>query len=134
MTVGSAATLSLSLLEGAMCVARLPAGAPVPEWLPDAPWWSVTRTGDELSIVCESRFVPADVRHSSGWRMLQVDGPLDFNLTGILHRITAPMAAARISLFAVSTFDTDYVLVAETDLEDAVSWLRDSGVIVHPPD
>lgn len=134
MTAGEGAALRVYVLDEVMCVARLPADAPVPEWLPDAPWWSITRTGDELSVVCEARFVPDAVRQNSGWRMLQVQGPLDFSLTGILHRITAPMAAADISLFALSTFDTDYVLVADADLEDAVRCLRESGVIVHPPD
>lgn len=134
MTAGGGPALRVNLLDGDMCVARLPADAPVPEWLPDASWWSMTRTGDELSIVCEERFVPDTVRQSSGWRMLQVQGPLEFSLTGILHRITAPMAAADISLFALSTFDTDYVLVADADLEEAVRCLRESGVIVHPPD
>lgn len=126
--------MRLRVLRGAFCVARLPADAPMPDWLPDKPWYSATRTDDELSIVCESRFVPSDVRHSRGWRMMQVQGPLDFDLTGILHGLTAPLAAGRISLFAVSTFDTDYVLVRETDLENAVWCLRQAGVIVYTPD
>lgn len=117
-----------------MSVARLAPDAPLPDWLPDQPWYSVTRTVDELSIVCESRLVPAGVSSNDGWRLLRVEGPLDFSLTGILHRITAPLAAAGISLFAMSTFDTDYVLVKERDLEDAAARLMESGLIVRRRD
>lgn len=129
-----ASRLTLTVLDGAMSVARLAPDEPVPDWVPDRPWCSVTRTADELSIVCESRFVPSGVRSNDGWRLLRVEGPLDFGLTGVLHRITAPLAAAKISLFTISTFDTDYVLVKEGDLEHAVAHLLESGLIVHRPD
>ena len=131
---GGASPVALRVLEGAFCVARRPADASMPDWLPDKSWHSATRTEEELSIVCESRFVPSDVRQSRGWRMMQVQGPLDFDLVGILHGVSAPLAAARISVFAVSTFDTDYVLVRETDLQNAVSCLRQAGIIVYAPD
>lgn len=134
MTNEKALPLKLKVLNGNMCIARLPADAGIPAWVPETAWCSVTRTGEELSIVCESRFVPADVRQNGGWRLMQVEGPLEFSLTGILHRITAPMADAGVSLFAISTFETDYVLVGETDLEDAVSCLKASGLIVYMPD
>lgn len=126
--------LTLKALGGSLSIARLPPDAAMPGWLPDTGWCAVTRTDDELSIVCESRFVPAGIQQNRHWRALQVEGPLDFSLVGILNRITAPMAAAGISVFAVSTFDTDYVLVREPDLRDAVACLRESGVIVHTPD
>lgn len=134
MTGARAAALAINVLEGAMCVARLPADAPMPDWIAGAGWCSVTRTDDELSIVCEARLVPDGVRRNDGWRMLQVQGPLDFNLTGILFRITAPLANAGISIFALSTFDTDYVLVGERDLREAISHLRAAGIIVRAPD
>lgn len=134
MTKGDASPMKLKVLNGNMCIVRLPADAAMPAWVPEAAWCSVTRTGEELSIVCESRFVPGDVRQNGGWRLMQVEGPLDFCLTGVLHRITAPMARAGISLFAVSTFDTDYVLVGETELENAVACLKASGLIVCMPD
>lgn len=133
-TAPAAPSMQLHVLAGSMCIARLPADADIPGWVRATSWHSVTRTAEELSIVCESRFVPADVRQSGGWRLMQVEGPLDFNLTGILHRITAPMAAEGISLLAVSTYDTDYVLVGEKDLEEAISCLGASGVVVRAPD
>jgi len=126
--------LELDVLAGDVCVARLPASEPLPDWLPEASWWSVTRTDDELSIVCGARYVPSGVRQQRGWRMLRVRGPLDFALVGILNRITAPLDRAGISMFAVSTFDTDYLLVPELDLADAVAFLRQAGMIVHAPD
>lgn len=129
-----ASPLRLHVHAGSMAIVRLAADAGTPDWIRQASWCSVTRTGEELSVVCESRLVPDDVRQSAGWRLLQVEGPLDFSLTGILHRITAPLAAAGISLFAISTFDTDYVLVGETDLEAAIPCLEASGVIVYGPD
>jgi uncharacterized protein len=130
---GTAAPLKLSVLAGTMCVARLPPDADLPDWVSDAAWCSITRTAEELSIVCEAVRVPPDVRQQGGWRLLQVAGPLDFALTGILNRIAAPMADAGVSIFALSTFDTDYVLVSETDLGVAVARLRDSGIIVSGP-
>lgn len=126
--------LELDVLAGDVCIARLPATEPLPEWLPAVSWWSVTRTDDELSIVCGTRYVPSGVRQQGGWRMLRVRGPLDFSLVGILSRITAPLAAAGISVFAVSTFDTDYLLVPDADLARAVACLRQTGMIVHAPD
>lgn len=130
---GAAPPLKLSVLAGTMCVARLPPDAVLPDWVPDAAWCSITRTAEELSIVCEAVLVPPNVRQQGGWRLLQVEGPLDFALTGILSRIAAPMADAGISIFALSTFDTDYVLVSEAELGVAVSRLRESGIIVSGP-
>lgn len=130
MTTGP---LTLNVLAATLTVARLPADADRPDWIEGGRWYSMTRTSDELSVVCESRLVPAGARQSGPWRALQVEGPLDFSLTGILYRIAGPLAGAGISLFAVSTFDTDYVLVGEADLERAAGCLRDSGIIVRPP-
>lgn len=131
---GKALPLRLHVHAGTMSIVRLPPDAAVPAWIRQGAWCSVTRTGEELSVVCASRLVPGDVRQSAGWRLLQVEGPLDFSLIGILHRITAPLAAAGISLFAISTFDTDYVLVGDTDLEAAIRCLEASGAIVSMPD
>ncbi|MDZ7840329.1 MAG: ACT domain-containing protein [Gammaproteobacteria bacterium] len=130
---GAALPLKLSVLPGTMCIARLPPDAVLPDWVPEAAWCSITRTAEELSIVCEAVHVPPNVRQQGGWRLLQVAGPLDFALTGVLHRIAAPMADAGVSIFALSTFDTDYVLVSEAELGVAVSRLRKSGIIVSEP-
>lgn len=87
----------------------------------------MTRTADELSIVCPELSVPAHVRHEPGWRAFQVEGPLPFSATGILAAIAVPLAAAGISIFSVSTFDTDYVLVKDSDASPAAAALYASG-------
>src|SRR5206468_8549222 len=85
---------------------------------------SVTRTPDELSIVCPDEAVPPDVEVESGWRALKVPGPIPFDQVGVLAALATPLAAAGISTFAVSTYDTDYVLVREPDLERALAALE----------
>lgn len=100
--------MKLELLPGNFSVCRLPAGAPLPR-----DFFSVTRTGEELSVVCLEGKEPVGARVETGWRCFRVAGTLDFALTGILSSIAAPLATAGVSIFAVSTFDTDYVLVRD---------------------
>jgi len=85
------------------------------------------RTPTELSIVCDETAVPAEIRAERGFRALVVDGALDFAVTGILASVTGPLADARISLFAFSTYDTDYVMVKDERLDDAIAALRAAG-------
>jgi hypothetical protein len=125
--------LSLRVLPGELAVCRLPADAPIAPLPARAPLVSITRTSDELSIVCRVADAPPAAQVEPGWRALQVAGPLDFALTGILAAIADPLAAAGISLFAVSTYDTDYVLVRETALPAAVAALRAAGHDVSAP-
>jgi hypothetical protein len=103
-------------------ICRLAADAAAP-----ASFFSITRTPDELSIVCIETQAPEGAKTESGWRALQVIGPLEFSLTGILAAIAAPLAAAGVSIFAISTFDTDYVLVKEENLAKAWAALRAAG-------
>jgi hypothetical protein len=118
--------LSLRTLAGELAVCRLPTDAPAPA--PGAgALWSVTRTADELSIVCPVADAPAGAEVEGGWRALKVAGPLDFALTGILAAIAAPLAEAGVSIFAVSTYDTDYVLVRDAALPAAAAALRRAG-------
>jgi len=84
-------------------------------------------TDDELSLVCEEAHVPGNVRCQRGWRMFKLQGPFDFALTGILKAVLDPLAAAGIGIFALSTYDTDYVLVQAPRLDEALSALRDAG-------
>ncbi|HYD64885.1 ACT domain-containing protein [Azospirillum sp.] len=117
--------LGLTLLPDALAVARPEAGEGVPAWVDwTDPLVSVTRTAEELSVVCPEHRVPDDVRAERGWRAFKVDGPLDFALTGILAGLAAPLAEAGISIFALSTFDTDYLLVRSADVERAVTILE----------
>jgi uncharacterized protein len=125
-------TVTLRALDGELAVCRLPADAPAPPVL-DAAFYSITRTGDELSIVCPLADVPPGATVEGGWAALRVQGPLDFALTGILAALTQPLAAAGIPVFAVSTYDTDYVLVRDHDLATAIESLRHAGHTVLAP-
>jgi hypothetical protein len=88
---------------------------------------SLTKTEDELSIVCVQSCVPDGVECNRDWRALRVVGKLDFNLTGVLSSLAAPLAEAKISVFAISTFDTDYLLLKEKDFDRAVTVLKRTG-------
>jgi uncharacterized protein len=120
-------TLTLSVLPYHLAVCRLDPGAVLPGWLFELPFWSVTRTADELSVVLPEENVIWDWKNEKGWRGLKVCGPLDFSLVGILAALAAALAAAGIPIFALSTFDTDYLLVKEQDLFRAVEVLTASG-------
>jgi hypothetical protein len=116
------ASLRLALLPDRFAVCKLPPDAPVP-----ADFWSVTRTADELSVICADDAVPAGAELQRGWRCLQVAGPLDFALTGVAAALTTPLAAAGVSVLPVATYDTDYLFVREEALPVAVEALRAAG-------
>lgn len=120
-------SLSLTVLGGTFAVARLGATDPVPEWARQGELRSVTRTAGELSIVCEAARVPAGVEAERDWRCLAVAGPLDFSAVGILAALAGALAEAGVSIFALSTYDTDYLLVRAAALETAVEALRRRG-------
>lgn len=117
----------MSLFEGRFAVCRLGPGDEVPAWAASGAFTSVTRTRDELSVVCAEGAVPEGTRCEGGWRIFGIEGPLDFGLTGILASVAEPLAEAGVSIFAVSTFDTDYVMVREENVERAVAALAAAG-------
>jgi hypothetical protein len=118
------------ILPDRLAVCRLPADAPFPEWTRPGDLLALVRTRDELSIVCAERYVPPEVRAERGWRAVMVQGPLEFSLTGVLASLAVPLARAGVSVFALSTFDTDYVLVKEDALDRAVAALTGAGFLV----
>ncbi|HEX5494570.1 MAG TPA: ACT domain-containing protein [Mycobacteriales bacterium] len=121
--------LTVHVRPGAYVVLRLPGDAPIPVALadPNAGLVSVTRTSDELSVVCPAELaVPAELTET-GWRLLTVAGPFEFTLTGIMAALSGALAAAGVPLFAMSTYDTDHLLVKDDDLVRAVHALRDAG-------
>jgi uncharacterized protein len=124
------ASLPLVLLPERLAVCRLAADAPLPGWVAGPGFVSITRTDEELSLVLAADRVPGDIMAVQGWRALKVQGPLDFTLTGILAALTAPLADAGISLFAIATYDTDYVLVKEETLAASITALRAAGHLV----
>jgi hypothetical protein len=117
----------LLLLSETLCICRLERNAPIPEWALTGGFSSITRTGQELSVVCPQDQVPPGILKQDGWKALQVEGPLDFSLTGVLASLTEPLAKEGISVFAISTYDTDYLLVKEKQLEGAIQKLREEG-------
>ena len=122
---------NFSVIPGAYAVCRMPAKAPLPAWAGKA-FTSITRTADELSVVCDERRLPPnldglDLRVARGWALLKLHGPFPLDAIGVLASVAKPLAEAEISLFAVSTFDTDYILVKRTYLNQAISALTLAG-------
>jgi hypothetical protein len=119
--------LSIAAVEGTFAVCKLGSRAGVQPWMQAGPIFSITRTPDELSVVCRQDAVPEEVEHEAGWRCICVAGVVPFSAVGVLASLTAPLAAERISVFAVSTFNTDYLFVKNQDYDRAVSALRRAG-------
>ena len=118
---------ALTVLRRPFALVRLAADSPLPLWATDAEFFSATRTSDELSIVCPAARVPDRTVAEKGWRVLKVKGPFALSEVGVLAALSASLAAAKVSLFAISTFDTDYVLVTEKQLDAAIAALRSAG-------
>jgi hypothetical protein len=130
----SAGRLRLRTTPWRLAVCRFPADAPLPAWVfhAEARFWSLTRTPDELSLVCAEDDLPPSVDRDveRGWSAFRVEGPLPFGLTGVVSGLTAPLAAAGIPVFVVSTYDTDVLLVKASDRERAARTLaRDFDVL-----
>jgi hypothetical protein len=119
--------LTLQVLPQEFAVCRLAAGAALPQWATREAAFSVTRTADELSVVCESKYVPSSVKSERGWRCFKLEGPFPFTMTGVLASVLVPLARAGVSIFAISTYDTDYVMVKEKSLTKAVKVLTTAG-------
>jgi uncharacterized protein len=118
--------LRIAILPDRLAVCRLSADAPQPAWVRGA-FTSLTRTADELSIVCDEEAVPRDVQAERGWRVVRVEGPIPFEVTGVAAALVSPLAEARISVFLMATYDTDYLLLKDAVFERAVEILRAAG-------
>jgi uncharacterized protein len=118
--------LKFSLLTGNYAIARLAANALVPEWATKGGFTSVTRTADELSIVCPIENLPPEVHSPHCWICLKLEGPFAFSQTGVLLSFIEPLSRNRIPVFAISTYDTDYVLIQE-EFISALGLLREAG-------
>ncbi len=121
-------SLPLELIPETLAICRLAPDAPVPAWATaPGPFLTISRTPDELSITVAQEAVPAGVRCERDYRALRVRGQLPQNLVGILLSIAQPLADAGLAIFAISTYDTDYVLVKLRDLPAALNALRAAG-------
>ena len=122
---------SFSVIPGWYAICRLSAKAPLPSWAGKA-FTSITRTADELSIVCDEQRLPPnldglDLRIERGWALVKILGPFPLDVVGVLASVAKPLADAKISLFALSTFDTDYILVKRTHVNEAIAALTLAG-------
>ncbi len=119
--------LTLSVMPIELAVVRLATSFGIPDWaIKGKDFFSITKTIDELSIVCLEGNVPNnsnDIKVEKGWKCFKVEGPLDFGMTGILSSLTMPLAEAKISIFAISTFDTDYIMIKKENLQNAIAVL-----------
>jgi len=115
--------LTLKLLKGSYGVCRLDNTETIPKWAKESDFFSITKTSDELSIVCAEEYIPSEIQCEKNWRILKVQGPLDFSLIGILSSINTILAQNGISIFAISTYDTDYILVKAKDIDNAIESL-----------
>lgn len=122
-----ARALTIDLQTGEMAICRLAHDAPIPAWATDRPFFTVTRTHDELSIICAAAQVPGGVTASRGWRLLVLRGPFSFGLVGILLAVAEPLARAGVSIMPVASHDTDHVLVQAPQLARAIAALRAAG-------
>lgn len=119
--------VDLSILEAPVSIHRYSCDSPVPPDVYRSRFLSISRTPDELSIVCDSSILLKSDQTEAGWHVVMVVGPLDFELTGVLAAIIAPLATAKIAIFAVSTFDTDYILVKSVNVASARTVLEEAG-------
>jgi len=124
-------SFELSLLAETFIICHLAPDAAMPEWATQGQFFSITRTSEELSVIVETSLVPAGLRTKITWRAMKVHGPFDLSEVGVLASLVAPLADAGVSVFAVSTFDTDYLLVQCSQLREAITRLRNAAHTVH---
>ncbi len=122
--------LTLLVMPIELSIVRLDAVSSIPFWGIKGDFFSITKTNDELSVVCSEDMVPQNAKVDKGWRCLKVEGPLDFGLTGIISSLAGPLAEAKISIFAISTFDTDYIMIKKENLQQALAVLRTFCTII----
>jgi hypothetical protein len=117
----------LRTLPDSYAVVRLQPGSDLPEWVDMGPFRSVTRTDHEVSVVCRDHDVPEGESVDRGWTVLEAMGPLDFSLSGIIASLIQPLADAKLPIFVISTFESDYVLIRSADLARAADALEEAG-------
>jgi hypothetical protein len=119
--------LKFRQLPGSYAIVRLPPQAPVPDWATKGDFESITRTADELSIVCPAGNIPKAVDAGPDWICLKLEGPFPFSQTGVLLSFIEPLSKNGTPIFAVSTYDTDYVLISREHIDRALDLLREAG-------
>ena len=126
--------LKFRWLRGPYAIVRLGSGAPIPDWATKGDFTSITRTDDEVSIVCPADNLPPDVHSPHRWICLKLEGPFPFELTGVLLSFIDPLSRNGVPIFAISTYDTDYVLIQEEWAGAGISALQAVGHELWPRD
>jgi uncharacterized protein len=134
MKMYSRQKLKFRQLPGLYAIVRLAPDANVPDWAAKGDFNSVTRTADELSVVCPVDNVPTEVDPSPRWMCLKLEGPFPFSQTGVLLSFVEPLSENGIPIFAISTYDTDYVLIQEEFVGAAIEALQRAGHELRPRD
>ena len=127
---------TLHILPDELMLCQFAPTAPDPAWAQAGGFSAVLRTADELTVICPTQPLPPDTAPLAvviGWRALQVQGPLALELVGVLHQLLAPLAHAQISIFALSTYNTDYILVRSDTLAAAIAALQAAGHTLISP-
>jgi hypothetical protein len=119
--------LKFRVISASFAVCQLAAADPVPQWAMNGIFTSVTRTADELSIVCPTENVPQEHKPETPWTCLKIEGPFAFSQIGILHAFIQPIVEAGISVFVIATYDTDYVLIQKPFTDQAIQALQNAG-------
>jgi len=126
-------SMTISVLPDELAICRLDPADPIPTKPGRGPLWSLTVTPEEVTVICDADETPRGARIETGWRAFKVEGPLDIEIVGTLDSLLQPLVDARINVFAISTFDTDYVLVRARDVRPASTALRVAGHTVETP-
>lgn len=119
--------LTLAILKKRYTIHRFAPDSTIPEMVFQSEFYTVSRTDEELSIVCDSAIDLKSSKSEKDWRIIKIVGPLDFSLTGILAEISAVLAGVQVPIFALSTFDTDYILIRNERMEEAKKTLLQAG-------
>lgn len=123
--------LTFQLLSGEYSLCRLAPEESIPDWLAASAFFSISKSANELSIVCESQFVPPEVKHNGQWRLLKILEVLDLSLTGITAQFSTALANAAVNICVIASYDTDYVMVKEEKLSIAITALENAGFTVQ---
>ena len=119
--------LTLKILPDRMAVCRFEPSAPLPGWIDQPGFYSITRTAEELSVVCNEEHVSPGTQSEAGWRCFQLLGPFTFSEIGIISSLTQPLSESGVCVFVISTFDTDYLMVKDKDLAKTIDSLTVQG-------
>jgi uncharacterized protein len=119
--------LQITVLMGRFAMCQLKPAEPLPDWIYQSSFYTISKTAEELSVVCEERLVQGEIKKSIGWRLLKINAVLDLSLTGITAQFSTALAKVGVNLSVIATYNTDYILVEEVKLEAAIEALRGAG-------